>query len=216
MTKKMAILNLLIYLLAFQTFAQELSDSEVTLNVVGFSQEIKDVLIKNKFRLIDGLNKGVSASHGPYIVTIEYKKETGVQFTVASKYTSVFVNDPQLGKPLATYFYLFLPASIAGAIGYYKVYLNPILKSDEFSKADITMIFKKPKEDYFNKDYIAIMLMDGQFTTNVFFSFNGKDYEANAKDWKSLERWIFIIGDQKDLNGEYNENHYLCLFLGLN
>ena len=211
----MLMVVLLIGVLACETCAQKLSDSDVTLSVVGFSQEIKDVLIKNKFRLVDGLNAGLSSSYGSYIVSVEYQKETGVQFKVTSKYTSVFVNDPQLGKPLATYFYLNLPASIAGAIGYYTMYLTPILKTDKFSNADITMIFKKPKEDYFNKDYITIMVRGGQFTTNVFFSFSGKDYEANVKDWRSLERLIFTIGDLKDLNGEDNENHYLCLFLGL-
>ncbi|MFM9839421.1 MAG: hypothetical protein ACKVOQ_14225 [Cyclobacteriaceae bacterium] len=186
-----------------------MAQDDIELIVNGFSDEIKQILTANEFRLKDGLSGSKVSLHEKIKVIITLKDGEGF-FNVFINYNPELTNHKDIGKPRGNYFFLALPSRIFSAIAYYNMYVRFKLQRDDLQSFDTNLILTKP-----NKDYLIVMANGGKFYKNVFFSYNGKKYETETEDYNSLRNYIFKIGTTDDMSGKQNANYYLAKFLDL-
>ncbi|MFM7856308.1 MAG: hypothetical protein ACKO96_31395, partial [Flammeovirgaceae bacterium] len=209
--KKITPLFILLGLLTFNSWGQTFTRQDFKITITGLSDEIKSSFENNIDVFVDKFNFfEIPEEMKPIQINIAYKDGVGeIQFKTS--YTSKLTNDSNMGKPLAKYFYLFIPWRIFNAANSYLTNIALQTNRREVLKFDYTLTLTKP-----NKDWLNIYASSQGFYTNVHYSVGGKDYETETAVPSNLNRtYIFSIKETTGLDGKNNENYFLCQLLGL-
>ena len=211
--KRMRKISLLILLfsLNFSSHGQTWTRQDFTLAISGLSDEIKSTFEKNADVIVDKFNFfEIPEEMKPVQVIISYKDGLG-EVHFKSNYTDKLTNDKNMGQPLARYFYLFVPWRIFNATS--SLLTNVALQTNrrEIAKFDYILTLNKT-----NKDWLTIYASGQGFYTNVNFSYSGKVYETETAVPENLNRtYTFTLKETTGLDGNNNENYYLCKLLNL-
>lgn len=208
---KNTILLLLLFSLTFSSHGQTWTRQDFTVTISGLSDEIKSTFENNVEVIVDKFNFfEIPGEMKPVQVIVSFKDGLG-EVHFKTKYTDKLTNDQNMGKPLARYFYLFVPWRIFNATNSFLTNVALQTNRREIAKFDYILTLNKP-----NKDWLTIYASGQGFYTNVNFSYLGKVYETETAVPENLNRtYTFTIKETTGLDGKNNENYFLCQFLGL-
>ncbi len=205
--------TLLVLMTAFclNLVGQNFSREDIKVSINGLSDELKTLFEENIDVVVEKFNQfEVPQEMKPIIILVSYKDGKG-SIQLGGKFSDQLVNDSVMGRPLAKYFYLFIPWRVFNSVSSYLTTVALQSGRSEILKFEYALTLMKE-----NKDWLEIYANSRGFYSLIRFAVSGKEYEAvTISPAKLNQTYIFSIGETVGLDGKENANHTLCNFLGL-